>query len=72
MRPIATEECWICHQQFVDKRQLKNHLDSKSTHGGRLSVVCMWCLSYEKTFSGANDLRTNVEEKHSKTGEGNA
>jgi hypothetical protein len=26
MRPIATEECWICHQQFADKRQLKNHL----------------------------------------------
>ena len=66
MRPIVTEECWICHQQFADKRQLKNHLASKSTHGGRLSVVCMWCLPYEKRFSRASDLRTHVEEKHSK------
>ena len=65
MRPIATEECWICHQQFAEKRQLKNHLASKSTHGGRLSVVCMWCSSYEKRFSRVNDLRTHVEEKHS-------
>ena len=65
MRPIATEECWICHQQFAEKRQLKNHLASKSTHGGRLSVVCMWCLSYETRFSRVNNLRTHVEEKHS-------
>lgn len=67
MRPITLEECWICHKEYADKKLLKSHMASKSTHGGRLSVVCLWCHTYEKRFSRVNDLRHHVEEKHLET-----
>ena len=56
---------YLFQNEFADKRQLNNHLASKSTHGGRLSVVGMWRFSYEKKFGRVNGLRTPVEEKYS-------
>lgn len=64
MRPLNLDECWICQQQFPDQKTLKRHLASKGTHGGRLSVVCLWCFSYEKRFSRISDLKCHLDEKH--------
>ncbi|CAC5357964.1 unnamed protein product [Mytilus coruscus] len=67
-RPLNLDECLICQQQFPDQKTLKRHLASKGTHGGRLSVVCLWCFSYEKRFSWISDLRCHLEEKHPEVG----
>ncbi|CAC5381724.1 unnamed protein product [Mytilus coruscus] len=68
MRPLNLDECWICQQQFHDQKTLKRHLASIGTHGGRLSVVWLWCFSYEKRFSRISDLKCHLEEKHPEVG----
>ncbi len=54
--------CWLCYDSFETEGLLKRHLVS-APHS-RMSVICPFCTTSEKTVARMNDLRRHVQRTH--------